>query len=390
MLHQINILHIEDSPIDSALIKGMLELDEQQRFTLENAKSFAEACQLFIRNKYSLILCDLNLPDIMGRDTVINLQEFAKSTPIIILTANDDEAFSREMVQLGVQDYLVKGHFNSDLLKRVIYYAIERFEVLKKLERKQVQLAHAGRLISLGEMSAGLAHELNNPLQIIRSAIDLIEVTFREPDCDDDEIQLMIDRIKKHVTRASNIINNMRMFVRQGNIGETHTVNLREAILQAMNFMRQRLYQHNIDYREELAPKPWPVKAHTQRFEQVVINLVSNAFHAIESKVYQRGEPRQLTITLQNIRQLPAYMTQSDSKQDAWVLMEVSNNGSPMSEEQQMNCFEPFYTTRTEGIGLGLSIASSLIRDFNGIIDVCARDDLTVFGVALSAIGQTD
>jgi DNA-binding response OmpR family regulator len=123
------ILLIEDDPGDALLIKEMLE-QQECKACLVTVERLAEGISYLQQNSCDVVLLDMNLPDSNGLSTITRLLDAAPSTPIIVLTGLSDESFGVDAVKSGAQDYLVKGNIDGRILKRAMFYAVER----KKLE----------------------------------------------------------------------------------------------------------------------------------------------------------------------------------------------------------------------------------------------------------------
>ena len=135
----INILLVEDDPGDARLIQEMLVESTRERLALNHASKLAEALACLSQERYDTILLDLSLPDSHGIDTLLQMEAEETDTPIIVLTGNEDESLGVEAVQMGAQDYLIKGDVSSRLLIRSIRYAIERHRAEMKLRRSEAE-----------------------------------------------------------------------------------------------------------------------------------------------------------------------------------------------------------------------------------------------------------
>ena len=133
----IHVLLVEDNPADSLLIRSMLGESSHETFTFGNAETLAECYSLLEKRPFDIVLLDLTLPDSHGLDTFSSVYSQATDTPIIVLSGIDDETLARRSVNLGAQDYLVKGQVDHYLLLRAIRYAIERKRVEHKLRHSE-------------------------------------------------------------------------------------------------------------------------------------------------------------------------------------------------------------------------------------------------------------
>ncbi|MFT4692632.1 MAG: response regulator [Verrucomicrobiia bacterium] len=131
----INILHIEDNPLEAALMRELIDLSLPEPHELNWVKTMKEGLDHLARSKPDLILADLSLPDVSGIDTLHALVPHAHGIPVIVLSGYDDEKTSIQSLRAGAQDYLVKGEVSSHLLRHAVRYAIERKRLDTALSR---------------------------------------------------------------------------------------------------------------------------------------------------------------------------------------------------------------------------------------------------------------
>ncbi|MFH1845407.1 MAG: response regulator, partial [bacterium] len=122
----LDVLFIEDSPVDAKIFQGILSKSRYFECTVSHAKSMAEAAGYLQSHEYDIIVTDLGLPDSNGCLTVVNIRKEAESAPILVLTGDDGENRAINMLRVGAQDYLVKGKYDPASLDRAIRYAMER------------------------------------------------------------------------------------------------------------------------------------------------------------------------------------------------------------------------------------------------------------------------
>lgn len=244
-------------------------------------------------------------------------------------------------------------------------YLVTTSDITQRLETEQ-QLIQASKMATLGEMATGVAHELNQPLSVIKTASRFFmkKINKREKIADD-VLLTMAEEIDSYVDRATKIINHMRQFGRQSDI-ILEKVQLNETLKKALEILGQQLKVRGIELIWNLEPDLPPILADADRLEQVFINLLINARDAIDEKwqshPHQKGE-KQITIK-----------TQSDSQ---WITVTISDTGAGIPDAILERIFEPFFTTKKvgQGTGLGLSISYGIIRDLKGSIRVFSRKD---------------
>jgi len=233
-------------------------------------------------------------------------------------------------------------------------------DITKRLMTEQ-QLIQASKMTTLGEMATGVAHELNQPLSVIKTASSFLSKKVKKNEVIKDEIlETLTEEIESHVDRASKIINHMREFGRKSDVSKER-VQVNETLDRAHEIFSQQLKLREIevikDYEENLPL----ILADSNRLEQVFINLLINARDAIEEKSNavdkKNGEKKIFLKT---------------SSQGKMVKIEVRDTGKGISQSILDKIFEPFFTTKKvgRGTGLGLSISYGIVQDYDGTIKV--------------------
>ncbi len=233
-------------------------------------------------------------------------------------------------------------------------------DITQRLETEQ-QLIQASKMATLGEMATGVAHELNQPLAVIKTASRFFmkKVNKREK-IDDDILLTMSEEIDSHVDRAARIINHMRQFGRKSDL-KLDEIQINDVLEKSFEIFSQQLMVRGIEVAWEIEEKLPPIMADAGRLEQVFINLLINARDAIEEKWElkspQKGDKK---ITLK-----------SRSERER-VIVEVQDTGAGVAGSIIDKVFEPFFTTKNagKGTGLGLSISYRIVHDLGGRIAV--------------------
>ncbi|MCG8529900.1 MAG: PAS domain S-box protein [Desulfovibrionales bacterium] len=235
-------------------------------------------------------------------------------------------------------------------------------DVTDRLETEQ-KLIQAGKMATLGEMATGVAHELNQPLTVIKAASNFIARKVNNAQAFDPEIlRTMVDEIDSHVDRASQIIDHMRAFGRQSD-HRLECVCVNTVIEQSVALVGSQLAVRGIAVETTLQTELPKILAVANRLEQVFINLLLNSRDAIEERCESESSaPRVITLC--------SYSTSRS------VVAEVWDTGTGVASGLNDKIFEPFYTTKKvgKGTGLGLSISYGLIKDFGGTIKVRTLD----------------
>jgi C4-dicarboxylate-specific signal transduction histidine kinase len=238
----------------------------------------------------------------------------------------------------------------------------EFFDLMAQLQEGQKQLIHSSRLASLGEMAAGVGHELTQPLNAIllfaRNCLKALDAPGDQSEMLRENLQIIIDRVNK----ASSIIATMRSFGRKAEEDQA-PVDLNTIIGKIIKFLEPQLRLSEIHLDLRLSDKPCVVLGVEVRLEQVFLNLIQNAVQAMG-----RVAMPQLTIT----SRITSCLNLTTMLKEPYVQVQVSDNGEGIPEDLQKKIFDPFFTTREvgTGMGLGLSIVDRIVRGFSGYIDV--------------------
>ncbi len=218
----------------------------------------------------------------------------------------------------------------------------------EQLQRHQAELAHVARLATLGEMATGLAHELNQPLAAIVNYTGGCAARLRSGTWSPDELLAAIEEAGRQAERAGEILRRVRNFVRKDQPRRT-PLSVNEAVAEALRFVagetRDRAVRVSMRPAE---PPPWTVADHIQ-IEQVLLNLIRNGFEAMESVAAAR---RELAVEVRT--------------GDRTVEVAVNDTGVGLPPGPSEQVFTAFYTTKPQGLGMGLSISRSIIEAHGG------------------------
>jgi len=225
------------------------------------------------------------------------------------------------------------------------------------------QLVHSERLSAIGELVAGVAHEINNPLQTIVGSVELMMEERTAP-----SIQRDLELVRREAARAGQIVRNLLSFVRRS-APDRAAADLNDIIRATVQLREFHLQQNNILVVMELHPGPLLALANREEIQQIVLNLVLNAEQAIELS----GNGSQIT--------LRSYASGSHQ------VIEVADNGPGVGSDLQGRIFEPFFTTKDvgQGTGLGLSISHGIAAAHGGSLELCQPTVGACFRLALPA-----
>lgn len=379
----MKILIAEDDIISRTLLEGMLGNWGYEVIATEDGNQAWDAVQ---SETPDIAILDWMMPGLDGIDLCRNIRnaENLHYIYIIMLSAKGRDEDVLAGFNAGADNYMVKP-FDGDILRsriavglRVIEYDRKLTEKNKQLQQhscemeklaqeRSRQLVHAERMATVGLLSAGIAHEINNPTSFISGNIQTLEKFWKDvepvlqvtemPDELDGKLEFIleempktIDGIRSGVKRVSKIVNGLKAFCRKDH-GDLVTCDVNACIEQSLELCRNALKYH-VTVEKNLANSLPQIKADSQQIEQVFVNLFTNAVDAIGEK--------DGTITIET-------KVVNDT-----VLITVADSGSGIAADKLDDIWQPFFTTKAvgSGTGLGLSTVLGIIENHEGHIEV--------------------
>lgn len=376
-----SILIVDDNPTN---LKVLLDLLQQVNYKVTIAKSGENALSKATRNQPDLILLDVLMPGIDGFETCRRLKanKQTQNIPVIFMTALSETINKVKGLQLGAVDYITKPFEHDEVLARI--------KVHLDLKAAQLQLIQEFGQSTLGELVAGIAHEINNPVnfvygnlayasqyhQEVMHLLDLYENHYPDPHPEikdwQEKIDLsflkqdyfkLLDSMNQGAERIKSAVIALRTFSRLDQ-SEYKAVNLHEGIESIFKLIEHRLqpkpYRPAINVVKNYHDLPL-IRCYCAQLNQVFMNLLINGVDAIDAKFsapQQNGDNNQtpqLSITTS--------LEEHDNRRYAQI--QIADNGVGMSEAVQQRMFEQFFTTKTlgKGTGLGLAIARQIIEE---------------------------
>jgi signal transduction histidine kinase len=355
---QLDLLGKEKEIQDLTLAKANVDLEKQR---LENARK---------RNEVELLTKDKQLQS----------------------SLLERETFTRNVSILGI---LIMFVITGLLLHRYRYRkktTEQLTNTLTQLRVTQSQLIHAEKMVTLGEMTAGLAHEIKNPLNFVTNfstvAKDML-TDFEQAEDEEERAAVLADlrsnltRIVEHGRRADSIIEGMMLHAR-GGVGESVITDINELVDDAVNLAYHGMRATHISFDVTIEKSFYPGRLETnvipQEISRVLLNLLNNAMYAVSGI----SSPSQETLPLESAT--PALVPQENSHPKIWITtalrdhsieIRVRDNGPGIPEHIHQKIFEPFFTTKPtgEGSGLGLSMSYDIIVNGHGGSLTCSSSD---------------
>ncbi|MCD4819619.1 MAG: tetratricopeptide repeat protein [Candidatus Cloacimonetes bacterium] len=230
---------------------------------------------------------------------------------------------------------------------------------VKKRQEQQEKIYKQSQLAVLGELASGIAHEINQPLQSLSFTLENIKLTLNEGVAEPEYIKNKVDLMIQDSNRMQQISNHIRIFSRDQKNDYKIGFCINESIQKAVDMIHEQFENHNIIIKLKLSTELPQVLGNMYRFEQVVLNLLSNSKDSLEEKWEEvSGSDKRININ-----------TYCEKKQ---VILNFSDNGTGIKKEFQEKIFLPFFTTKEagKGTGLGLSISYTIINEMDGKIEI--------------------
>lgn len=303
-----------------------------------------------------------NREDILGKQIDGFIAE--SSNELIQSALTNGLAQNIEIKLRKIDQSLFLGEVSANLIQGTdgtplsILMVVHDISQRKKLQANQI---HADRMASLGQMAAGMAHEINQPLNIISMVIDkLLFEANKNNQVDLEMLNEKSNKVFENLTRIRNIIDHIRVFSRSNVDYIPIAFNINMSIENAISMISEQFKHLGIKLNLDLEEQIPQLVGNTYQFEQVIINLLNNARDAISEKKSQVEGYTDFCIDLKTFMD------------DNHLIIEVKDNGMGIREEDINNILLPFFSTKEEGkgTGLGLSICYQIIKDMGGIIEI--------------------
>ena len=243
------------------------------------------------------------------------------------------------------------------------------------LRQTQEKLIQADRLSSIGQITAGIAHEINNPLGTISGFIQMLEMEIS----DNRELKGYVRNIKGEIERIHDLVKNLLDFARyKAKPGEEalNRVDAAEVLNSTIDIMEKQIFDAGITLKKDTGRKPLIIQGIQTELQQVYMNLILNAIHAMDDGgALSVNAERRASSPAERDQWRNLFTDAPSPPPEAFVCISFSDTGKGIRKENMRHIFEPFFTTREQGsgTGLGLSVTYGIIERFRGLIDVESR-----------------
>ena len=343
-MQPLHVLVIDDDADTRANLRDILELDD---YRVETAGSVAESLGRENWSQISAILLDRKLPDGSAEELLPRLKQLAPDAAIMIVTGFADLEGAINAIRLGAADYITKP-INPELIRNRLAHVAEQKRAEAEIARLNEQALQNERLAAIGQMITGLAHESGNALARSQSCLEMLAWEVE----DQPEALDLIARIQKAQDHLKHLYEEVRGYAAPLKL-DRDTWELSAAWRQAWDNLALQRKGRDTSLTEETGGIDLSCLVDQFRFEQVFRNILENSLAAC-------ADPVRIDVRCGDteISGRPA------------IQVAVRDNGPGLNAEQKQRIFDPFYTTKTKGTGLGMAIAKRIVEAHGGTIEV--------------------
>ena len=366
------ILIVDDEQMILELTSMVLTSRGFEVRTVDNA---TDGYDIIERERPALVLLDYMMPRVNGLDALKEIRARFPDTYVIMFTGKGSEEVAVELMKAGASDYILKPFSNAKLVERIesvlrvraiemrnrdlvneqkkLLDEIERWnrELEQRVEQKTMELEHAHhesllteKLASLGHLSAGMAHEIRNPLNSISLFAQVLTSELKnEP-----EMKSYSEKILNEVERIDAILVKLLSTSKRANF-QLRSIRLADVIDASLKPFLAQIQAQNVKLTETLQENTPSILADADELGQVFSNLFANA-------LFEMKQGGSLSVTLES--------------DDSEALVTVSDTGDGIPEEHMNKIFDPFFTTKERGTGFGLSVVLRIVKTYSGRIHV--------------------
>jgi signal transduction histidine kinase len=379
-----SILIVEDEELVRLVLEKKLE---QEGYHIVTAANGQEAIEKIRQTEFDLVLTDLKLQDITGLEVLEEVKKVFPDTIVVVLTGYGSMSSAIEAMSKGAYYYLNKPCSDEEL-KITIRRGLEKREASQELKQKnleiletnkkleetlnqlrvtQNQLIQAEKMASLGQLLSGIAHEINNPLAGVMGYAQLL---LKDPGLEE-KVRQSLEKINKEANRINKIIQNLLLFTR-GSKPIKRSLQINEVLESVLELRAVSLAQNHIQVTKNLAPELPEIQGDFYQLQQAFLNIVDNAEEALLKSQRQKN----LYISSELISKLPPDEILLHLPLP-FIRITLSDNGAGIPEAHLKKIFDPFFTSKEvgKGMGLGLSVSYGIIQVHGGKVDLISQVD---------------
>jgi signal transduction histidine kinase len=354
-----HLLVVDDNRMNRIKLSAGLE---QHGHSVTLAEHGKQALAIMRAQSFDVVLLDIMMPEMDGYQVLEQMKNDSalRDIPVIVISALDEIDSIVRCIEMGAEDYLTKP-FDPVLLKARLSASLEK-KKLRDLERaylqQEVMLRQSEKLATLGKLSAGMAHELNNPIAAVQRGAGHLRAAITQAQ------QALLKLGESSLTKAQSDMLLTYDQLAQKRAAEPTDLDVHEGLDNTLVMLRNKL-KVGIDVHRQYAENLPRIQAYGSELNQVWTNIIDNAVDAMQG----RGE-----------------LTLRTRQEEQWVVVEIEDNGPGIPQAVQAKIFDPSFTTKApgKGTGLGLNISHNIVvQKHKGKITVRSQPGKTCFEIRL-------
>ena len=376
MTREFQILVIDDNPADAEFLRILFNSMSSRMIESRHISSPDELKKEYDIFRYDVVFVDYQLDDIDGLEVIKGFRRKGYSGFIVLLTGYGNEDVVISALRSGVNDYIAKNLISLETLERTFRFIEEKMKSDDILRQLDVQLMNTQKMESLGVLAGGIAHDFNNILMAVLGNAELGLMTSKKGS----QSVGYFSNIKKATETATQLCNQLLVYSGKATfvLESIHMNDLIRNLLSVLevSVLKKITVTYHLD-------KHLPfVVADASQIQQLILNLVTNAADSMGKK---SGEIKVSTSVVSVDR---AYLSECFSRgnitEGDYVCIQVSDNGCGMTPEVMEKVFDPFFTSKFTGRGLGLAAVLGIVKGHNGAIKIESQlDKGTTFSIIL-------
>jgi signal transduction histidine kinase len=369
----LRIVYLEDDPRDAELVQEILSAGGID-YAMTRVETEIDFTSILEKGGVDLVLADYTLPSFDGLSALEIVQKNWPSVPLIFVSGTLGEEVAIEALKKGATDYVFKTRLSrlAPSVQRALREAGERSDLIKAeeaLQKAQAELAHVARVSTLGELTASIAHEINQPLSAVvnNANAGLRWLSGESPNID--EAREAIRRILRDGNRAAEVISKTRALFKKAPMTKEQ-FDINEAVEEIVTLTQSEAQRNRVLVRTRLDGNIPLVLGDRVQLQQVVLNLLINAIEAVSEMSEGR---REVSVSSQKgrgdagePREQNTGHHDSAEAESTHVLIAVRDSGRGLDPTALEHLFDAFYTTKPHGLGMGLAISRSIIEAHGG------------------------
>lgn len=345
-MSKFSILILDD--IEENIYSLKLMIDDNFDVKIYTALNAQDAISLLMTNKVDLILSDIQMPDVDGFQFVDYIKgiEKTKDIPVIFITGiYDKDSYQKKGYDLGVIEYISKP-IDNDLLTSKLKVFIDIFDNKRnseeELDKANKLLVHNAKMASMGEMIGVISHQLKQPLNVLSLYCHDIKFSYDIDELDKETVDDFAINTKKQIQHMSETIDSFLNFFRMDK--DLVKISIKKSIDNFLDLLKSEISKNNVDIKQNIEDNY--ILGIEMELSQVFMNLITNSIQAYNERDI---ENREIEI--------------NSYKKDKKIILEIGDNAGGIEDEDLEKLFDPYYTTKETGTGIGLYMVKLVIKN---------------------------